>query len=114
MRSSIRAAISSLRTSVGRWYDARMVLAASNQVISAPGTSRCSIGRTVVIPARSSARFGGRHLDHEPQRLVRRDHGRVALRAVGLIGRDAEEPLAADLHARDAVLPALDHLVQGK
>src|SRR5437867_9189290 len=41
---------------------------------------------------------------------MRRDHAAGAARAVAQIGRDGELALAADLHSRDALVPAADHL----
>src|SRR5688572_32148074 len=49
-------------------------------------------------------------LDLEDQGGVRRNDGREAARAVAEVGRDHELALAADLHAGDALVPALDDL----
>src|SRR5258706_494681 len=48
-------------------------------------------------------------LDFEQQRGVGRDRATRATRAVAEIGWDQECTLAADLHRRDALVPALDH-----
>src|SRR5207302_552074 len=45
----------------------------------------------------------------ELERRVRRDRAREAARAVGEVRRDQQLAAAADLHARDALVPALDH-----
>src|SRR5258706_5577037 len=46
----------------------------------------------------------------EDQGRVRRDDVARAARAVAELRRDGELPLAADLHALDALVPALDHV----
>src|SRR5262245_34814650 len=46
----------------------------------------------------------------EEQRRIGRDHAAGAARAVAELGRDGELALAADLHACDALVPALDHV----
>src|SRR5262249_33615528 len=48
--------------------------------------------------------------DIENQRRVRRDDAAGAARAVAEFGRDHERALAADLHAGDTLVPALDDL----
>src|SRR5688572_25684023 len=52
--------------------------------------------------------------DVEHQRRVRRDHASSATRAVAELGRDDQRALAADLHAGDALVPALDHLLRAE
>src|SRR4051812_1280982 len=49
-------------------------------------------------------------VDDEHERLVRPDPGAGALRAVGQVRRDDQLAPAADLHALDALVPALDDL----
>src|SRR5205085_6239595 len=51
-------------------------------------------------------------LDVEDERGVGRDRVAVAAAAVGHRRRDHERALAADLHARDAVVPARDRLAR--
>src|SRR5690242_1055315 len=50
----------------------------------------------------------GKEVDDEDERLARGDHPARAAVAVGELGRDREPAAAADLHARDALIPALD------
>src|SRR4051812_35735296 len=49
-------------------------------------------------------------LHFEDEGRVRRDHAAGAARAVAEARRDGELALAADLHAGDAFVPALDHV----
>src|SRR4051794_37395540 len=60
----------------------------------------------------SSALLNAKQFDVEDQRRVGRDRARRAARTVAEIGRDRQGALAADLHAGDALVPALDHLVR--
>src|SRR3954453_22136626 len=53
--------------------------------------------------------YGG-EVDHEHERRVRRDGGRLALGAVGEGGRDDQLSAAADAHALHAVVPPGYHL----
>src|SRR5262249_25131016 len=48
------------------------------------------------------------HVEYE--RRVRRNRTAGAARAVSELRRDHERPLAADFHASNALIPALDHL----
>src|SRR5512135_3803692 len=52
------------------------------------------------------------HFEH--QRGVRRDHAAGTARAVGQVRRDGELALAADLHARHALVPAGDDLAHAE
>src|SRR5258706_4917977 len=54
--------------------------------------------------------FGIKEFHVEQQRRVRRDRAAGAAGAVSELRRDDERPLAADLHAREALIPALNHL----
>src|SRR5215472_927462 len=54
--------------------------------------------------------FHIQQLDIEDQGCVGRDHSGGAPRAVAQVGRDFQLPLAAHLHACDAIVPALNHL----
>src|SRR5688572_2042774 len=45
---------------------------------------------------------------------MRRDHAAAAVLAVGERGRDGELALAADPHAFDALVPALDHVARAE
>src|SRR5882672_1682985 len=53
-------------------------------------------------------------LDVEHQGGVGRDHAATALLAVGELGRDGELAHAADLHAFDALVPALDDIARAE
>src|SRR5215831_15736280 len=46
----------------------------------------------------------------EDERRIRRDHARVALRAIGEVRRNPQLALAPNLHPRHAFLPALDYV----
>src|SRR5262245_5112980 len=54
--------------------------------------------------------FHSQKFDDEGQLRIRRDRAGVAALAVGEVGGDDELALAADLHAGDALVPALDDL----
>src|SRR5882762_5985511 len=54
--------------------------------------------------------FHVQQFDVEQQRRVRRDRAAGAAGAISELRRDDERPLAADLHAREALIPALNHL----
>src|SRR3954454_3729197 len=49
-------------------------------------------------------------VDHEDQRLVGTDHAARPALAVGEVRRDRDAAAAADLHPRDALVPARDDL----
>ena len=49
-------------------------------------------------------------VDHEHERLVRRDHAAGSAGAIGHRGRDRQLAAAADLHSLDARVPAGNHL----
>src|SRR5262249_61231923 len=57
-----------------------------------------------------SALFHVEQLDVEDERRVRWNHTAGAARAVAERRRDHERPLAADLHAGEPLIPALNHL----
>src|SRR4051794_36462533 len=48
-------------------------------------------------------------VDHEDEGRARLDHTTGAALAVGLVRRDGQPTAAADPHAGDALVPALDH-----
>src|SRR6266851_1632314 len=63
-----------------------------------------------VVVARPRSLLHAEQLDIEHQRGVRWDHPAGAARAIAEFGRDDQGALAADLHAGDALVPALDDL----
>src|SRR5262249_46027039 len=72
-------------------------------------------GRPACAGRRPSSTKQGRssppdEIDDEDERLVGLDHRREAALAVAHRRRDRDPPPAADAHAGDALVPALDHL----
>src|SRR5271166_2788541 len=64
--------------------------------------------RNPALPESLPQLLHAEQLDHEGQLGVRRDHWRMTGRAVGQVGWNDQLPLAADLHAGYAFVPALD------
>src|SRR4051812_2258622 len=81
------------------------------------GSSRLEIGGLLLLPSASGVGLRGtsvgaddrEELDVELERGFRRDLVAAAGLAVGELPRDRELSLSADLHARNAFVPALDH-----
>src|SRR5688500_10416264 len=62
-----------------------------------------------LTPASDSPGLDAEQLDLEDQRRVRRNDAAGAARAVAKVRWNDQRALAADLHRRDAFIPALDH-----
>src|SRR4051812_36768615 len=70
--------------------------------------SRCPDGRRPNPPQACLALADADEVDDEDQRRARLDDAARAPLAVGLVRRDGEPATAADLHAGDPLVPALD------